>query len=115
MASPGAYSLDVYRGDSARWQFKLWLDAGRVDPVDLAGATAKAEIRDKPAGKKITALDCTITQPNIIDVILSGESSKALAISSGVWDLQLTYGSGDIATVVAGQVSVTADVTDSGA
>jgi hypothetical protein len=110
---PGTFALDIYRGDSRRWQFKLWLDADSTQPMDLTGVTGKAEIRDKPSGKKITPLDCTITTPNIINVVLSADNSKALTIASGVWDLQLTYTGGDVATVVGGGVNVTYDVTDS--
>jgi hypothetical protein len=81
-------------------------------PVDLTGVIAKAEIRDRPAGDKITPLTCIITLPNLIDLILEAIDSEGLPVS-GVWDLQLTYSSGEVKTPLAGQVSVTPDVTDS--
>jgi hypothetical protein len=111
---PGTMNLDLYRGDTTRWQFKLWLDAEKTDPVDLTGVTAKAEIRDKPGGKNITPITCVITMPNIIDATLTAIDS-ALLPAKGAWDLQLTYTGGDVATLLAGKVTVIADITDSGA
>ena len=113
--TPGTYPLEIYRGDSYRWQFKLWNDVDKTDPVDLTGVTPKAEIRDKPAGKKVTPMTCTISAPNMIDVALAAADSGSLIAGKAYWDLQLTYSGGDVSTVLAGPVTVTADVTDSGA
>jgi len=107
---PAQLPLDLYRGDSQRLQVKLW--QGENDPYDLTGVTAKSEIRDRPAGTFITEMACVITLPNIIDLYLSKEDSHKLP-SKGVWDLQLTYASGDRKTPLAGPVTVTPDVTDS--
>jgi hypothetical protein len=109
---PANYPLDIYRGDSASWQFKLWADSEMTSPVDLTGVTPKAEIRDRPAGTQIVPLLCTLTLPNIIDVTLTAAASKLLPIA-GVWDLQLSYVSGDVRTPISGQVTITSDVTDS--
>lgn len=113
MTTPGNYQMLIYRGDSYRWQFKLWADVDKTDPLDLTGITPKAEIRDKPGGKKITPIACVVTLPNIIDATLTAVASAALT-AKGSWDLQLTYSGGDVSTVLAGPVVVTADVTDSG-
>jgi hypothetical protein len=110
--TPGVYNLALYRGDTYRWQFLLWADVAKTEPADLTDVTVKAEIRDKPGGAIITPLPCTITAPNIIDAVLSSAACQALD-AKGSWDLQLTYASGDVATVLAGAVTVTADVTDS--
>jgi hypothetical protein len=107
---PGKYDLNLYRGDTYHWQFKLWQDAAQTVPFDLAGATADSEIRDKPGGTNIVVLDCVITQPNIVDVILSAAKSANVPLS-GSWDLQLTLASGDVRTPIAGTVKATADVT----
>lgn len=109
---PAALPLTLYRGDTARWQFKLWADTGKTQPVDLTGVTPKAEIRDKPGGTVKGALDCVVELPNIINASLDPAVSRNLP-SKASWDLQLTYASGDIETVLAGPVSVTPDVTDS--
>lgn len=114
MSLPAPYPLELYRGDTARWQFKLWADAYKTDPVDLTGVTVKAEIREAPGGADITELSCSVTTPNIIDMQLSAADAHDLP-AAGAWDLQLTWPGGDIQTVLAGKVTVTADVTDSDA
>jgi hypothetical protein len=110
--TPGVYNLALYRGDTYRWQFLLWADVAKTEPADLTDVTVKAEIRDKPGGLTITPLTCSITAPNIIDIVLSSAECQALD-AKGSWDLQLTYVGGDVATVLAGSVTVTPDVTDS--
>jgi hypothetical protein len=109
---PLTYPLSVYRGDTYHWRFLFWDDEGKTQASDLTGVTAKAEIRNAPGGADITALACVITTPNIVDVSLTAANSKTLP-PSGVWDLQLTYPSGDVHTPVAGGMTLTLDVTDS--
>ena len=109
---PGNYPLKLYHGDSYEWQFKLWLDEGKTVPLDLTDATPKAEIRDKPAGLTIYTLDCSVTG-NIVTTVLPAALSDTLPIGNLVWDLQLTYLTGEVNTILAGPVTVTGDVTDS--
>jgi len=109
---PGKYSLLLYRGDTWRVDFLLWVDAAKTEPADLTGVTAAAEIRDKSAGLKITPITLTITLPNMISAVLSPAETAHLPMS-GVWDLQLTRANGDIQTILAGLVTVTSDVTAS--
>ena len=112
MTMPFDYPLDnLYRGDTKRWTFELFADAARTIPADLAGVVAAAQIRDKTDGGSFVAdLACTITQPNIVNLTLDPELSRTLP-KKGVWDLELTYPSGDIYTVVKGTVAVTPDTT----
>jgi hypothetical protein len=107
---PASLPLELYRGDTFRLQITL-SDQNNV-PLDLTGVVAKSEIRDRPAGSIIVPFQCTVTLPNIIDLALLTVDSRNLP-AQGVWDLQLTYLSGDVATAVAGPVTVTPDVTDS--
>jgi len=108
----GRYDLVLYRGDSYAWRFRMWSDPARSVPTDLTGASAKAEIRNAPGGVLLVALDCSITLPNLIDVTLDPADSSRLP-ALGVWDLQVTFADGTVKTPVAGNVSTTADVTDS--
>lgn len=110
--TPGSYPLELYRGDSYAWRFVLWNDSAQTDPTDLTGATAAAEIRDKPAGTTIVSTTCVVVAPNNIDVTLSPEDC-ALCPLKGAWDLEVTFPDGAVRTVVAGAVTVTADVTHS--
>lgn len=110
---PGPMPLELYRGDSHSWQFRLFDDEDKTIPSDLTGVVAKSQIRDRSGGDKITDITCVITLPNVIDADLSAEDSQALMISRGFWDLQLTYSDGRVHTIVAGGVTVTPDITDS--
>jgi hypothetical protein len=108
--TPGNYDLCIYRGDTGRWRFICWQDAARSMPSDFTGAVAAAQIRDRPGGNMVTQLYCAVTDPNTVDVAVLPADS-ALLPPRGVWDLQLTYASSDIRTLVAGKVLVTGDVT----
>jgi hypothetical protein len=107
---PATLPLELYRGDSMRLRIKLFDQL--KEPIDLTGVIPKSEIRDRPAGTQITLLDCTVTLPNIIEVFLTPTQSHQLP-ANGVWDLQLSYSSGEVKTPLAGPVKVTPDVTDS--
>jgi hypothetical protein len=110
---PGNYPLDIYRGDTYRWQFKLWSDIDKTQPVDLDGVTVRSQIRDKPAGKLLANIECTVTLPNIILATLTADECAKLTGSTCAWDLQLTWPNTDVTTLLAGPVAVTTDVTDS--
>ena len=107
---PARYDLAVYEGDSFHWQFKMWTDDTKTTPIDLTGASAMAQIRDKPGGTVLATLTCTVTAPNVVDVVLSATASETVA--AGVWDLQVTGSGGWVTTYVAGKVAVTQDVTE---
>src|SRR5262245_8272811 len=110
-SGPGVYDLSLYHGDSYRWQFVLWSDAAQTVPLDLTDVTVKAEIRDKPGGSKLAAMTCEVTLPNTVAVVLPASLWTAITFAKGAWDLQLTYLSGEVHTLLAGSVEVTMDVT----
>lgn len=105
------YPLGIYRGDTHRWQFTLWADAAKTTPADLTGVAVAAWIAQ---ASTITHLVCTVAA-NVITVALEEDISQGLSVVAGKWDLQLTYPSGDVQTVVAGSTSVRADVTGASA
>jgi len=111
--TPQQMSLAIYRGDSYSWSFTLWNDVAGTEPFDLTGAVAAAEIRAKSGSPVLVALDCTVVQPNTVEVELTAANS-ALLNAKAAWDLQLTLPDGVVKTVVAGPVVVTADITQSG-
>ena len=112
---PGKYGLSIYRGDTSRWRFVLWADTDKTEPVDLAGASVAAEIRAvgsanswcMPAG----SLTCSIEAPNIIHVELQSGAALPQRGVRSEWDLQITWPSGDVQTVLAGGVDILGDVT----
>lgn len=107
---PAIFPLDIYRGDTQRWRFTLWDDAAKTKPADLAGVVPRAMIRESADAVAVTELLCSITEPNNIDMVLSAAASRALP-AAGHWDLELTYAGGDVTTLLAGPVTVTADIT----
>lgn len=109
---PGIYDMPVYRGDTSRFRFDLWEDAGKTIPTDLTGATAKSEIRDSGNGAVPTPLTVTITLPNSINAIVPANAVLPGKGARPVWDLQVTWASGDVQTVVKGNVVLKGDVTD---
>ena len=110
--TPGDYPLDFYRGDSYRWNVVCWADSGKTQPLDLTGVTPMSQIRDTEGGSQVAPLTCTVELPQTIVVYLPAAVSHTLPLS-GVWDLQLTYPSGDVISILKGPVTVTADVTAS--
>lgn len=110
---PASVDLSIYRGDSSSWEFILWHDDERSEPVDLTGVTPKAEIRDRAGGTLMLELPLRVTLPNVIEADLSPEDSQKLTRRIGVWDLQLTLPDDWVATVISGHVFVRASVTDS--
>jgi hypothetical protein len=108
--TPGRHALTIYRGDTYRWQFHLWADAAKTVPVDLTDVEVEAEIKTISV---TLPLEVVVTELNTIDMLLSAEGSRTLVVGQGAWDLELTYLSGDVATVLAGPVKVIQDVTNS--
>lgn len=125
MARPQSYSFSVDRGDTKRLQFVLWADAGKTQPADLVGVNVRAEIRQHSHRGchghgyyghgyygDMVPLAVTVTG-NRIDLVLSHDASQQLAVVPSRWDLQLTYPSGDVQTVISGSVQIRGDVTGS--
>ena len=111
---PGSYDLEVYRGDTNRWQFKFWEDAGKTIPTDLTGSVLKSQIRDAGNGwKPITDMACTVTLPNIVNMTLAAAATLPTKGSRPMWDLQITWSNGEIQTALKGVVYLQGDVTES--
>lgn len=110
--TPGRYDLVLYRGDSYSWTFQLWSDPEKTVAISLTGATVAAEFRDKSEGTVVVTFGTTVTLPNTIDVEMTAEQWTG-APTGGVWDLEVTFPDASVRTMVAGKVSVTADVTNS--
>lgn len=109
---PGKYDLALYRGDTYQWRFRLWRDEQQAEPVDLAGCTVRAEIRDKSAGRFIIELPLVVLLPNVVDMRVEPAMYKTCP-ARGVWDLQIVFPDATVHTPIYGTVQVTGDVTDS--
>jgi len=107
---PGQYALSVYKGDTTRWQFTLWADGSMQTPTDLTTVTVASQIRTRPGGTLLLSLAPVVTLPNIIAIAIAASDSATLPTTAS-WDLQLTYSTGDVNTVLAGPVNTITDVT----
>lgn len=105
------YNLGVYRGDTAYWQFVFWDDRQKTQPTDLTGVTPLCQIRPQIDGSVIATIQCAVGLPNIINCSLEATITDTLP-AHAVWDLQLTYPSGDVLTPICGNVTTAPDVSD---
>jgi hypothetical protein len=85
-------------------------------PVDLTGATARMQIRDKPGGGLLLELSTTsggltITGPGTIARTLSATATAAITWASAVYDLEVTYADGTVHRYFEGPVTVSPEVT----
>lgn len=104
--------LSIVRGDDFRVIITLSTDG---DPFDLTGYTPLAQIRPSTSvAAPLTAeFDATVETPatdGIITLELDHDTTAALT-TNGVWDMQITDGSGWVTTVVSGTVTIVPDVT----
>jgi hypothetical protein len=109
---PELFPLALYRGDTYGWTFRVWQDTPGGIPADLTGVVAAAQVRDRPGGSRVMALDCQVAAPNLVNVNLPAGAWEGVQLGPrAAWDLELTYPSGTVVTIVAGPVAVTQDVT----
>jgi hypothetical protein len=108
---PSNANLAIYQGDDYSAVVTV-SESGSPVPPDLTGFTAQSQIRIGPAdanpqvvveiGTSVAANLVTLTIPAPLTALMSGLY---------VWDLQLTAPDGTITTILAGGVTVTAQVT----
>ena len=70
-----------------------------------------SQIRNRPDGTVIVFFDNTVVLPNVIDMTLDAAKAETLPKGKTAWDTQLLYASGEVLTVVYGDVRTTLDIT----
>lgn len=85
-------------------------------PVDLAGAKARMQIRDKPGGELLAELTTEngrleISGAGTITRMLSATETAAFRWSTGVYDLEVEYADGTVHRYFEGSVCVRPEVT----
>jgi len=110
----GQYDLKLYRGDTYSRGFRFWEDDIGQTAFDLTGAVAESEFRDKPGGASIMVFTCAITLPNTITIhLVPDQWLNSTAPPKGYWDLEVTFSPTEVYTLIAGDVIVTKDITNS--
>jgi len=85
-------------------------------PVDLAGATARMQIRAGVGGALLLELNTengglAITGPGTLTRTLSATETAALTWTDGVYDLEVEYADGTVQRYLQGVVTVSREVT----
>jgi hypothetical protein len=111
MAAPGVQNLTFVRGDTETVQVTMTSDG--TTPINITGRTYAAQLRSTPDISAIAATaTCTITDGSngVMAATFAATDTADLDPGNYYWDLQETNGS-VITTVLAGTVTVLADVT----
>jgi hypothetical protein len=111
MAQPADQDLILTRGDTETLVVTITTDGSTA--VNITGRTYKAQIRSTQDSTTIKAsFTCTVTgaASGQVTCVLSATSSAALSAGLYFWDLE-ENASGVISTILAGNVTVLADVT----
>lgn len=111
MARPATQDLVFVRGDTETISATMTTDGST--PIDITGRTYTSQLRSAP-DSDIVAASATCSVPTGTDgkvnVVYSSASTALLSPGYYYWDLQ-ENASGTITTVLAGEVTVLADVT----
>ena len=112
---PITRNIQIYQGDTFSLIFRLRQrnQAGQVSPVNLSGATAHAQIRNRDEAQSLMAeFTTTITNPENgeVRILLTADQTRALT-QNGKWDVQINFANGTVRTYMKGSVSVTKEVT----
>jgi len=107
-ALPTNIDLVLYQGDDFRMNITL---DDSVNPIDLTGYVAKAEIRAAPGGDTVLAsFDASVTGPTTVALHLTSAESAKLD-KNAAWDVQVTDPASAVATLAYGTVQLHKDVT----
>lgn len=111
MAVPADQDLTITRGDTETIVVTITSDG--TTPINITGRTYRAQIRSSQDATTVKAsFTCTVTDAanGQVTATLSATNSATLASGIYYWDLE-ENASGVISTILAGNVTVLADVT----
>lgn len=111
MAQPADQDLIITRGDTETLVVTITSDGSTA--VNITGRTYRAQIRSTQDSTTIKAsFTCVVTSGASGQVTCTLSSTSSAALSAGLyfWDLE-ENASGVISTILAGNVTVLADVT----
>jgi hypothetical protein len=107
---PVSVPLRLYRGDTRVWEDTFSVDG---DPMDLTGYTFLAQIRATADAEPMAILDVEVLDAaaGTLRRTLTATEADKLVPGRAVWDFQITSAAGYTRTVMAGPVTVVADVS----
>lgn len=109
-ALPTNKDLVIYKGDYVEL-FVTIKDAAGV-AITLTGQTPKAHLKTDYSDPAPTSFVCTLTATTgQVKIFLSTTTTTNLLPGSYIWDFQITDGTGETRTYLAGDVTVYDEVT----
>lgn len=120
MASlPAEKPIIIYQGDTWDMRFRLrakTASGGRGAYLDLTGCTVTGQIRESEVSVVLADIQCFIVDQigdsvGVVNLYLSPEQTADLAVSSAVWDFQVTFPDDAVRTIVRGPVTIWKEVT----
>ena len=108
---PSKANLAIYQGDD--YAAVVTVLNGSDAPPDLAGYQAQAQIRNGAADSNpdiLVEINTSIQAPNLVNLWIPNSDTVGLS-GPYAWDLQLIAPDGIISTILAGNVTVTPEVT----
>lgn len=112
MPAPGVYNFTTTQGDDVAETFTFKDDDGAA--INLTGYTFAAQMRRTPSDTAVLAtFSFTITSAagGTVDMTLSKTVTAGLQPGVYPYDVQWTDAAGKVRTVLAGKVTVLAEVT----
>lgn len=95
----------------------VWKDSNNT-PVDLAGYSAKMQIRKSPTSPDVllelsTANNKLVITPSTgtITMVFSASTTAAINWKAGRYDLELTSGNGTVTRLLSGDITVSREIT----
>ena len=116
MTKPFEYNLTIYKGQDLEEEFTYKAGEPAV-PVNLTGYSARMQIKKSYASAAVATL--TTENGGIVlggatgkvGLYLGNAATSALAITAGVYDLELVAPSGRVRRFMMGEVEVSPEVT----
>jgi hypothetical protein len=102
--------LEIYQGDD--YVITVTVRNADTTPANLAGYTAKAQVRRTPAdsGPVVAEFATAIQQPNLVVLTLTNAQTLAMA-GTYFWDVQIKSSAGAITTLARGRVLAPQEIT----
>ena len=99
----------IEQGATLSFTVTVTTSAGAVYP--LTGATAAAKLRETTSSTTSYAFTCAVAESTgVITVSMTAAETAAIAITTGVWDLELTEGA-TVTRLLEGEVEISPEVT----
>ena len=117
MSKPFKHPIQIIQGATLR-DVTTWKAGTPAVPVDLTGCTARMQVRlkvdDETVLVELTTANGGITlggTAGTVTIYMSDEATAAINWKSGVYDLEIEFGNGDVRRLMYGGVSVSPEVT----